>query len=192
LNISARGSRQPKIDISRLEFRRLSPDCRREAFICGYTRIEGYFRELAEVEHNALHARVVTAHLDGNPDPVGFFSMSIKTEPEDLFERTTSLFPRLKSRFHQKSLLVVHLRWVAVMSDLHRRGVGTALMGRAIDDFYEVTDRTGIAALTLQPISRDASAFYASLGFSVFGDGELPPMFLPAETVMQVRERAGI
>jgi hypothetical protein len=61
-------------------------------------------------------------------------------------------------------------------------------MGRAIDDFYEVSDRTGIAALTLKPISKAASSFYGSLGFSSYGDGELQPMFLPAETVIEARE----
>lgn len=189
--MSARKTPPPKIDSSRIEFRRLSSGCRREAFACGFTDIEGYFRARAEIEHSALHARVVTAHLDGQSDPVGFFSMSVTTEPEDLFEKSRSLFPSLSANFHQRSLLVVHLKWVAVISELHRRGIGTLLMGRAINDFYQVTDRTGIAALTLKPISEDAAAFYNSLGFSVFGDGDLPPMFLPAETVIQARESVG-
>ena len=36
----------------------------------------------------------------------------------------------------------------------------------------------------------DASAFYRSLGFSEFGNGDLQPMFLPAETVVELRENA--
>ena len=122
--------------------------------------------------------------------------MCIRTEPEDLFVKAKSPFPKLASRFHERTLVVVHLKCVAVASGLQRQGVGTALMGRALDEFYEVTDRTGVAALTLKPLNRDAAAFYASLGFSVFGDHALlpdgmPSMFLPAETVVQAREAAG-
>lgn len=186
--MSEPAGQRPKIDSSRLEFRRLSASCKREAFICGFEKIEKYFHVRAVIEHNSLDARVVTAHLDGSANPVGFFAMSITTEPEDLFEGSKPLFPSLIGKFHQRSLLVVHLKWVAVVKELHRRGVGRLLMGRAIDDFYQVSDRTGITALTLKPIDAAAAAFYTSLGFSSFGDGELPPMFLPAETVIQARE----
>ena len=59
-------------------------------------------------------------------------------------------------------------------------------MGRAIDDFYHVTDRTGIAALTLKPISDEAKIFYKKLGFEHYDDGRR--MFLSANSVIPLEE----
>jgi len=60
-------------------------------------------------------------------------------------------------------------------------------MGYAVNDFFHVVDRTGIAALTLQPISVRARNFYSGLGFEVADETDRPLMFLPAETVLELR-----
>jgi GNAT superfamily N-acetyltransferase len=139
--------------------------------VCGVVEIEGYFRQRAWIDQEGLHSRVITAHLDGNYiEPVGFYSMTIQSEPEDWF---TGSSPWFSTRFSKKSLLTVHLRWVAVASACQRCGIGTLLMARAIDDFYHVTDRTGIAALTLNPIDKSAAQFYDTLGFEPMG-AEIP------------------
>jgi GNAT superfamily N-acetyltransferase len=114
--------------------------------------------------------------------------MMCRSEPEDLFTKSASFFKR---RAQLSSLHAVHLQWVAVETDLQRSGIGTLLMGSAIEDFYQIADRTGIAALTLTPISNAAASFYGSLGFITYGSGDLPPMFLPAETVIRARESSG-
>jgi hypothetical protein len=61
-------------------------------------------------------------------------------------------------------------------------------MGHALDAFYQVADCTGIAALTLSPISTNAATFYASMGFRPYALGKR--MFLSAEAVIAVRTSA--
>jgi GNAT superfamily N-acetyltransferase len=187
LTISAQGRRQARIDASRLEFKRLSPDCERKAFVCGFVHIEKYFEHRAYIDHCGLYAGVITVHIDDRPEPVGFYAMTIQSEPEDLFTDDNSFFSNIARRFSKRSLLVVHLKWVAVSFDFQRMGIGTLLMGRALDDFYQVTDRTGIAALTLSPIDENAASFYRSLGFEPYGTSTLRSMYLPAEVVMLAR-----
>lgn len=116
--------------------------------------------------------------------------MCVCTEAEDIYSTHPTWASKFKPRFLQHKLLVVHLNWVAVATKYQSQGVGTLLMGRAVDDFYHVTNRTGIAALTLQPISVRAREFYKSLGFEAAEDAERPHMFLPAETVLDLHKSA--
>lgn len=153
-------------------------------FDCGEIEIDKYFKVRALIDQEGLYYRTITAHLNGDYEiPVGFYCMTIHSEPEDWF---TGCSPWFSTKVRKRSLLTVHLRWVAVIRDCQRYGIGTLLMGRAIDDFYQVTDRTGIAALTLKPISNEAKLFYRKLGFEPY-DGE-QRMFLSAETVIPLKE----
>ncbi|MBR0852553.1 hypothetical protein JQ543_32820 [Bradyrhizobium diazoefficiens] len=137
-------------------------------------------------------ARTVTAHLDGAQEPIGFYAMTIGTEPADQFlKEEDSLFERVKSRFFGGQLTTVQLIWVGVDTALHRRGIGSLLMGHALDDFYQVVDRTGIAAMTLEPISQNAATFYSTIGFVPYGSRNPKRMILSAEAVMAVRGNNG-
>jgi GNAT superfamily N-acetyltransferase len=187
-NTSGQRPDRKKIDPARIEFRRLSATCRRGAFSCGYVHIDNFINTQAMDNHQSLFARTITAHLDGNDTPIGFYAMTAGPEPADLFVEEQSLFERIKSQFFSKDqLTTVQLLWVGVESSLHRQGIGTLLMGHALDAFYQVVDCTGIAALTLSPISANAATFYASMGFKPYASGKR--MFLSAEAVIAVRER---
>ncbi|WP_316196275.1 MULTISPECIES: GNAT family N-acetyltransferase [unclassified Bradyrhizobium] len=178
-----------KIDPHRIEFRRLSSDCPRGVFSCGYIHIDHFFQNNSLDNHNDLFARTVTAHLDGGEAPVGFYTMTIGSEPDDQFAEEQTLLDRIRAQFSRtKQLTTVQLIWVGVRSSLHRRGIGTLLMGHALDDFYEIVDRTGVAALTLEPISTNAAQFYNSMGFKSYGSGKR--MLLSAEAVLAVRKQA--
>jgi GNAT superfamily N-acetyltransferase len=178
-----------KIDPARIEFRRLSAQCPRGVFSCGYTHIDDFFNRQALDDHNDLLARTVTAHLDGSGSPVGFYAMSIGQEPADEFSEEQSLLARLRAQFaRSQQLTTVQLIWVAVETALHRRGIGTLLMGHALEDFYQIVDRTGVAALTLQPISTNAATFYKSMGFRFYGPGKR--MLLSAEAIIAARTQA--
>lgn len=178
-----------KIDPKRIEFRRLSANCPRGVFSCGYAHIDHFFQNDSLGDHYDLVARTVTAHLDGNEMPVGFYAMTIASEPEDQFVEEQNLVARIRAQFSRsRQLTTVQLIWVAVESSLHRQGIGTLLMGHALDDFYEIVDRTGVAALTLQPISENAARFYTLMGFKPYGTGKR--MLLSAEAVLAVRNQA--
>ena len=175
-----------KIDPIRIDFRRLSASCPRGPFSCGYVHIDDFFNNKALEEHDSLFARTVTAHLDGADSPVGFYSMAIGSEPADQFTEQQSLIDRIKYQFFRsQQLTTVQLIWVAVASSSHRMGIGTLLMGHALDDFYQIVDRTGVAALTLQPISTNARMFYDSIGFKPYASGKR--MLLSAEAVIATR-----
>src|SRR5258708_34654529 len=65
-------------------------------------------------------------------------------------------------------------------------------MGHALDDFYQVVDRTGVAAMTLSPISTNAAAFYTLIGFEPYGTSSPQRMLLSAEAVMAVRSSSAL
>jgi GNAT superfamily N-acetyltransferase len=134
----------------------------------------------------------VTAHLDGDDDPVGFYAMTINPEPADQFTQEQSFLAKLKLQFVRHQLTTVQLIWVAVQTSLQRQGIGTLLMGHALDDFYQVVDRTGVAAMTLSPISTNAAAFYTLIGFEPYGTSSPQRMLLSAEAVMAVRSSSAL
>jgi GNAT superfamily N-acetyltransferase len=173
-----------KVNIDRLDFRRLSPDCERGDFDCDYIVINDFFNRLSLDYHQKLKSRIVTAHLDGSAKPVGFFAMKIWHEPEYEFSADSAF---LSQWLYQKSLITVNLEWLAVSTEFQRREIGTHLMGQAIDDFYEVANRTGIAALTLQPIDEQKALFYKKLGFTAYGSRTIPRMFLDSKSVIEFR-----
>jgi GNAT superfamily N-acetyltransferase len=179
--------KKEKIDPARIEFKRLSAECPRGAFSCGYVHIDHFFKNTSLDDHNCFRARTVTAHLDGAPEPIGFYAMTIGPETADQFEKEPSFLERIKAQFFRTQMLTtVQLIWVGVESEMQRRGIGRLLMGRALDDFYQIVDRTGIAALTLEPISANAGMFYRSLGFRPYGPGG-KRMLLAAEAIMAIR-----
>jgi GNAT superfamily N-acetyltransferase len=187
-----RASRE-KIDPARIEFKRLSTSCPRGAFSCGYVHIDDFFNNRSLDDHDGLYSRTVTAHLDGADDPVGFYAMTIGPEPESQFTSAEqqSFLENKWLRFFRSQLTTVQLIWVGVEGSLQRKGIGTLLMGHALDDFYQVVDRTGVAALTLHPISTNAAKFYTSMGFRPYGSSNPQRMLLPAEAVVEIRKKTG-
>ncbi|WP_143029882.1 GNAT family N-acetyltransferase [Bradyrhizobium brasilense] len=188
------GTKPPrkKIEPARIEFRRLAESCQRGAFSCGYVHIDDFLNNRSLDDHEALFSRTVTAHLDGQAEPVGFYAMTIGAEPADQFvqEEEQSWFASLKTRLLRSQLTTVQLIWVGVETKFHRKGIGTLLMGHALDDFYQVVERTGVSALTLHPISTNAAIFYSSIGFQPYGTGSTKRMLLPADAVMETRRKA--
>jgi GNAT superfamily N-acetyltransferase len=187
--LDTRGSERPqrqKIDQNRLEFRPFSEPPEEGLFSCGYTVIDNWFENSSLREHSGLFCRIKNVYLDGGEIPAGFYAMCLATEPEYDFT-DGSFFDRLNQYFSNREIIVCHLKWVAVDSRYQRQGIGTLLMGHAIDDFYEVIKRTGVAALTLRAINENARKFYSTLGFADFGDQALHKMLLPAQSVVELR-----
>lgn len=172
-----------KIDPSRITFRRLCESIDRGAFYCGEVLIENWFGAFAFRDHSSLYSRVITAHLDNNSDPVGFFAMTLNTESESEISGHWSVKDYI---FSGSSMIVVHLKYVAVREGLHRQGIGTLLMGRALDDFAMIADRAGAYAITLVYLSDDTRKFYESLGFEYYGRRKKArKMLLPAQSVLE-------
>jgi hypothetical protein len=64
-------------------------------------------------------------------------------------------------------------------------------MGTALQDFYEIVNRTGIFAMTLQALNRDLMDFYRKLGFEIYGNqyATMPKMILSAQAVVDTIEK---
>lgn len=167
-----------------LEFKRLAADCNRGAFYCGDNDIDRWFKNNALQHHNDLKARVVTAHLLGNPAPVGFYATTIRIEPESWLEGRW--FSRPQSGYFSS----VQLCSVAVHRKMQRQGIGRVMMAYAIKDFYEIVMKTGIFAMTLVALDKEVAKFYEKLGFVQYGDKEatMPRMLLPAQSVVEMIE----
>jgi GNAT superfamily N-acetyltransferase len=158
-----------KIDPDRIDFRRLSQKCPREAFCCGNEHINDFFRRTALSDHTSLDCRVVTAHLDEDEQAVAFYAMRIGFEPESELIHDQGFFSKLASKVQSRLVITLQLSWVAVHNDWRRRGIGTLLMGHALDNFYNFADSAGVIALTLKPIDSNARTFYTGLGFVEYG-----------------------
>jgi GNAT superfamily N-acetyltransferase len=172
-----------------LAFKRLSPECGRGAFSCGDDEIDKWFRNKSLNHHQNYRCRVVTAHLNDNPAPVGFFAMCIRLERDDQLDTER----RAASRSQSGLFTSVQLNSVAVQRTMQRQGFGTVLMGAALAEFYEIVIRTGIYALTLVAANRTVVDFYNQLGFVVYGDRDtsMPKMILPAASVVELIGTAG-
>ncbi|GLI23455.1 GNAT superfamily N-acetyltransferase [Xanthobacter flavus] len=169
-----------------IEFKRLTAACQRGAFSCGEREIDTWFRSKSLKHHNNLYLRVMTAHLTGNPAPMGFYALSINLENESELE------PRNRPIFRNTSGLFasVHLSWIAISRPMQRQGHGTTLMGAVLDDFYQIAVRTGIFALTLSAINPDVAQFYKKLGFVEYGSQTArPKLFLPSRSVIELHEQ---
>lgn len=169
-----------------LQFKRLTAECGRGAFVCGNQDIDAWFRKDAWDHHCQLRARVVTGHLPGNSTPIGFYAMTMRLEKEDQLDRQS----RASSRSQSGYFMSAQLCSVAVHRGVQRQGLGTILMGAALVDFYEVAVRTGIYALTLIAVDQEIAKFYKKLGFGFYGDMNaiMPKMILPAASVMEMIE----
>ncbi len=172
-----------KVTGDALRITSLTADCPRRTFSCSYEHIDHWFRTHALSCHEDLDVRVCTAHLGNDPSPVGFYALSMKAELLSDFDR--SWF----SRFKGGNLITLHLKWIAVRTDLQRQNVGTVLMGRVLSDFLFIADTAGADALTLTSISSMSTEFYRTLDFMEYGSASLgKKMFLPAAKVLRVRD----
>jgi GNAT superfamily N-acetyltransferase len=130
----------------------------------------------------------MTAHLVADPVPVvGFYAMTIRLEQEiEIGGKNAAGSKGQKGQF-----AAVHLCYVAVQKSLQKRGYGTVLMGAALQDFYEIVNRTGIFAMTLQALNRDLMDFYHKLGFVAYGNehATMPKMIISSQAIVDTIEK---
>lgn len=171
---------------SALTFRPLSQDCRGRGFSCGEKDIDKWFCDKARKHHRRLLSRVRTAHLAGNPAPVGFHSLCVKLEPET--DLTTNQGLSIW-RSDNKMYASLHLEWLAVHRKFHGCGFGKLLLIDAVEQFYNSIMSFGIPAMTLVAINTQMASFYENLGFRRVGsDIARPKMFLPAKSAIDLFE----
>jgi GNAT superfamily N-acetyltransferase len=174
-------------ELSPLEFKRLTAACRRDAFSCGNSEIDRWFRRQSLKQHISMRFRVITAHTEGTNSLVGFYALTIRLEKESNLDREHRLFTFSQDGY----FATVRLGWIAVQRSMQRKGYGTIIMGAVLRDFYEISVRTGIYAITLTAADRRTAEFYEKLGFVHYGTpvARQPAMLLPSRSVIEIIEK---
>ena len=167
-----------------MEFRRLTEACETTTFICGYTGIEGWFSSRAYHFHSRFYSRVTTAHYQGDPVPVGFYSLKLQREPQ--YEFSGKSFLQDKVFTDKEPITTLHLEWFAVASDMQGRGLGNLMLGKVLDDAYQIFNRVGINAITLTYVDHKSRGLYAGYGFQDYGGDRSKKLFISAEEIMDL------
>ncbi|MCR9137629.1 MAG: GNAT family N-acetyltransferase [Alphaproteobacteria bacterium] len=151
----------------------------RSAFSCGVDKIDNWFK--TAISEQIKQKRIVV-WCATNPEGVlsGFYALN-----------THSIVPKdagaLARRGDQFPIPVIYLPATAVASDLQGQGLGKALMGHAIRQSVDISNRAGAAALVLDVLQDDnfekRRAFYSRIGFVQLGSAPVR-MFLPLKTAL--------
>jgi GNAT superfamily N-acetyltransferase len=178
-------TKPPRKAVPTLQFKRLSGRVQRGAFVCGEPEVDRWLTE-AHKDHERLKARVVTAHLAGNPNIAAFYGLRLHIEPDEDIDGSGNIF-----RMQHGYFTAVQLCYIGVQRPLQGNGIGGVVMAHALREFAEVVTRTGVCALTLVAINEKRAAWYErELGFQRYGKpSPRPKMFYPARTALDLIEQ---
>lgn len=164
-------------DAPKVEFRELTKAATKGGFACGAREVDTYFRKEAWGLHDRGAHRVTCAHLAGNDQPVGFYSLGCVTERIDLLK---GHYLRFRGAEHFPCL---QLAWIGVQRPFQGRSIGKLMVGEAIATFAEVGRMIGIPQLILAPLSEEVKPFYSALGFVEYDNGK--HMYLPLQAAIE-------
>jgi len=182
-------SRENELDAkATLNIKRLTEECGRGAFLCGDAEIDRFFKNEAWEDQRKLNLLTWAAHLNDDQRPMGFYSLTVITQPDSMLDGQYRSLARV--RLSKGQFASIRLGWLAVKRDLQGQGWGTIMMGHIIRECYEVIIRTGIFGITLTARNTRAAVFYERLGFVRYGrNNDSPDMFLPAQSVSEITEQ---
>lgn len=175
-----------KINPAELEIRRLTEDCPRNAFKCGVSDIDKWFSKKVWKYHVHSKYRTVTAHLNGNAYPCGFYSLRVSSGDVKHLCAEDS-----ERHGPADNFPAVQLTYVGVAKALQGRGIGRILMGHAMESVHSIASLAGTFAMTLVAIDEERAQFYESLGFKRYGPtSDRPMMLLPVDALFDLFGRS--
>ncbi len=170
--------------LGRLEIRPLSGEIQIGAFSCGNTEIDKWCKTHCAKSHDRLESRVWVATLPGNIHPIGFYSLTLFLEEEQILNGRRWTPPFTK----RKCFPTLQIQYFAVARHSQNLGVGTLLLGHAIDIFKSAANLIGVPFMTLFAVNRKTADFYKKLGFREYGPtASTPRMLLPAQSVLDLQ-----
>jgi GNAT superfamily N-acetyltransferase len=138
----------------------------RSAFSCGIKPIDTWLRKSVsdQIKNNRLRLWCAT---DSAGRLVGFYALnSHNVSPENA--------PALARKNDRHPIPAVYLPVVAVASDLQGAGLGSALMGHAIQKAISISEEIAVAAIILDVFEDEhferRFSFYSKIGFRKLGD----------------------
>lgn len=155
----------------------LSPQHRLEAFDCGRPVLDDWLRKRAlKNEARASRTYVVTAAPGENGGAVvAYYALAAGAV------RLADVPPSL-ARNMPNPLPVMVLARLAVDRRHAGRGLGSAMLGEAMQRVLGASRQVGARALVVHALDDEAVAFYTQFGFRVFPAGGRT-LFLPVETI---------
>jgi GNAT superfamily N-acetyltransferase len=164
------------IDPSKIVIEPLGAAHDRMGFNCGNPSLDHYIRQQAGQDIRRDLARVWVAVNDEHPARIlAYFTLSATSvSREDLPEDVGRRLPK----YPIPAALIGRL---AIDSSHAGRGLGRALLGRAIRVLLEVSRTMAITVVVVDPIHERAAAFYRRFGFGAF-DSARGRMFLAIAT----------
>lgn len=157
----------------------------REAFSCGVTSMDRWFKESISDQIKANRTRVWCA-VDKTGKVVGFYAFSAHAvEP--------SSSPALATRRDRHPIPAVYLSALATDLSVQGQGLGSALMADAMAKALEISEIIGAAAVVLDVLQDDAyekrMKFYTDLGFAPIDPTKNPNrLFLSIKAISQIAE----
>jgi GNAT superfamily N-acetyltransferase len=105
-----------------------------------------------------------------------------------LHSEPTSFLAKIQRQLGWESNVfpAVQLLYLAVIKPMQGNGIGTLLLGHAMERTYQIAQMAGVFALTLRPIAGRES-FYAKHGFLPYG--QAGAMLLPVQSIVDAFEQ---
>lgn len=152
-------------------------------FCCGKTPIDAFLKNKAKKAARRLEHRVFCAHLDGSPNVIGYYALQVGSD-------SVNELPRQHKDNYLKTYVAfpaVSLSFVGVSQEYRRQGLGSYLLMDAFTKVAMISSFAGFYALTLQSLDDDSTAFYSSLGFSIYSENlKQPKMLYPLEDLLEL------
>ncbi|MFT9398502.1 GNAT family N-acetyltransferase [Acetobacter sp.] len=176
-------------DSSSLDYRivPLSKAIKREGFFCGRERIDNFFLRSSVEQHTRNQIRVhvaVEQTPDGEDVAIGFCSLCVKT----LGVRTFKFGKKIHRWFERHDEIpIVYLSMLGVSQNRCNRGVGSFLLGHALDISLKASKDIGIHGIALDAATDELVNFYEKFGFALLeNNGEQGrTMFIASSQIEQ-------
>ena len=173
------------IDPLNVSYRQPLNDENSLTFVCDNENINKWFSNKAQSEHGMFNCRVTHVTIQGDPELAGFFSLALKMEPQRDFAGYSFVRDTI---FLEDKITTVHLKWLAVRNNLQRRGLGTLMMARVVEDAYQIVMKAGAHAMTLQYMGTASKRLYEKFNFIPYGNPQDNGLYLPAAAIVDTIE----
>jgi len=156
----------------------------RAAFCCGENLLDNFFTKHAGEQHENYWARVTVALYED--EIISFYWLSTQGyELEKLSESERQKFTD-KVNFAP----CVYVGMIGTKLGYDGQGVGRMMMLSAMVDTWEIAQKAGVYALTLEAISEQKAQMYERWKFTRFIPGQLE-MYMPISTLRKALQEGG-
>lgn len=141
----------------------LSPHHDRAAFSCGVDQLDRYLREQASQDQRRRVAAVYILSSEGSDIVAGYYTLSsCSIEPSELAPHVAKRLPRYPAL---PGTLIGRL---AVDQRYQGQGLGTRLLGEALERAYSLSAQVGSVAIVVDAKDEPAARFYERHAFRRF------------------------